>query len=190
MAMAHLQPTPTGPPALPLLPRCHAGQTAARPRQTRALPDNQTPLLHPSLHVVPSSRPPSFSLLRVEVPGHPTPPLPYLPPLQKDTARCHRASFLFPSSILRPKHPTGKTPLPVAFLTAPTVEAPPLTGNSAAPPMSSPLPGESCHARPLLPFSPIWAQPLPLPHSCRAVGEPRGNADHRPGFPHHRPPSR
>jgi hypothetical protein len=90
---------------------------------------------------------------------------------------------LFPCSVLPPKHPTDKIPLPVAFLTAPTIGAPPLTGNSVAPPMPSPLRRSS-----LLPISPIWAWTLPLPHSCRAAGVPRGNADHRPDFPRHRPP--
>jgi hypothetical protein len=104
---------------------------------------NQAPLL-----VLP--RPPRVA--RFPNP-HLTPASPRL--RSKGAARCHRASVPFPSSVLSLKHPTGQTPLPIAFPSAPTIGEPPLTGNSAAPPPLSPLRGESryrARSSPLLPF--------------------------------------
>jgi hypothetical protein len=80
--------------------------------------------------------------------------------------------FLCPPS----KAPHGQTPLPVAFLTAPTVGAPPLTGNSTAPPMPSPLRGESHHRAPTFPFLQLGStltSPLLLPSRRSASGQRR-----------------
>jgi hypothetical protein len=179
MTTAQPRPTLTGPPPpiahAPTLPR----RADRHPPPPVVSPIGRMPYRSigpPPSSILLSTRcpradPPSFSLLCVGTLGHPIPPLPHSPPLQKDVARRRRALVLFPSSILPLKHPTGKTPLPVAFLTAPTIGALPLTKNSVAPPTSSPLRGESRHRAPSSPFLPFELGPylfltLAEPREC------------------------
>jgi hypothetical protein len=100
------------------------------------------------------TRPPFSCFSYLHVSPRPPFPLPLLPvaPLKKGVARRHRASVLFPSSVLPSKHPMSNPPPPVAFLTTPSIRAPPLTENLAVPLTPSPLRGESCHHAPSSPL--------------------------------------
>jgi hypothetical protein len=107
----------------------------------------------------------------VTQPPTPTPPLPYPTSASKGCRSTLTRLGSFPQ--LRPpsEAPHGQTPLPVAFLTAPTIGALPLTGNSAASLMSSPLRVESRHRAPSSPNSPIGLGPylsltLAEPQEC------------------------